>query len=200
MTTQRTKTRKLAALAILPFAAALAFSACGSDDAAEDTSNVNIEPVENTDETTNTETELTEPKPIEIDPANDELTERAFRQTQGGVDMTLTYTAIGDRVIKQTTRNVINYEAAGFGDKAQAQEIFDPMLEQSAGIEGYDQTIEYGETEAVEELTIDYEVVDLSQLSGLPGFEGSDNVNEADFISLSQSLQMLEQQGFTEVE
>ncbi|GAA4114162.1 DUF1307 domain-containing protein [Enteractinococcus coprophilus] len=114
--------------------------------------------------------------------------------------MTLIYTAVGDRVIKQTTRNVIDYQAAGFADKAQAQEILDPMLDQASGIEGYDQSMEYGETSAVEEVSVDYEVVDMSDLEGLLGFEGSENMGVADFISLSESRKLLEQQGFTEVE
>lgn len=194
--------KKLAALAVVPFVAVLALSGCGSDDdsnASDGASNVNIEPVEA--EATPSEASV---EPVETTPetpaASGETTETAFTQSQNGVEMTLIYTAVGDRVIKQTTRNVIDYQAAGFADKAQAQEILDPMLNQASGIEGYDQSMEYGETSAVEEVSVDYEVVDMSDLEGLPGFEGSENMGVADFISLSESRKLLEQQGFTEVE
>lgn len=126
--------------------------------------------------------------------------ETAFTQEQGGVEMTLTYTHVGDEVIKQTTSNVIDYEAAGLGSKEEAQELLDPMIAQADDVEGYDQSIEYGDTSATEEVTIDYEVVDMSELGGLPGFEGSANMEDADFVSFEESREMLESQGFTEVE
>lgn len=131
---------------------------------------------------------------------SEEAQETSFTQNQGGVEMTLTYTHVGDEVIKQTTQNVIDYEAAGFGSKEDAQEILDPLVAQAADVEGYEQSIEYGDTAATEEVSIDYEVVDLSQLSGIPGFEGSTNMEGADFISFEESRELLEQQGFTEVE
>lgn len=194
--------KKLTALAVLPFAAVLALSGCGSDDdsnADGGASNVNIEPVEAEAAPSEASVEPTEATP-DTPAADGEATKTTFTQSQNGVEMTLIYTAVGDRVIKQTTQNVIDYQAAGFADKAQAQEILDPMLDQSSGIEGYDQSIEYGETSAVEEVSVDYQVVDMSDLEGLPGFEGSGNMGVADFISLSESRKLLEQQGFTEVE
>ena len=130
----------------------------------------------------------------------EEATETAFENSMNGVEMTLTYTHKGDEVIKQTTSNVIDYEAAGLGSKEEAQELLDPMIAQADDVEGYDQSIEYGDTSATEEVTIDYEVVDMSELGGLPGFEGSGNMEDADFISFEESREMLESQGFTEVE
>ena len=151
--------KKLAALAALPFAAVLTLSACGEE----------------------------------------ETTETSFTQEQNGVEMTLTYTHKGDEVIKQTTSNVIEYEAAGLGSKEEAQALLDPMVAQADDVEGYEQSIEYGDTSATEEVTIDYEVVDMSELGGLPGFEGSANMEDADYISFEESRELLEQQGFTEV-
>ncbi|OAV62398.1 YehR family lipoprotein [Enteractinococcus helveticum] len=152
--------KKLAALAVLPFAAVLTLSGCGEEEA----------------------------------------TETSFTQEQNGVEMTMTYTHKGDEVIKQTTSNVIDYEAAGLADKEEAQALLDPMVEQAADIEGYEQSIEYGETSATEEVSIDYEVVDMSQLGDVPGFEGSADMEDADYISFEESRELLEQQGFTEVE
>lgn len=131
---------------------------------------------------------------------NEEASETSFTQEQAGVEMTLTYTHVGDEVIKQTTSNEIDYEAAGLGSREEAQELLDPMIAQADDVEGYDQSIEYGETSATEEVTIDYEVVDMSELGELPGFEASANLEDADSISLEESREMLEAQGFTEVE
>lgn len=131
---------------------------------------------------------------------NEEPEETAYTQNENGVEMTLTYTHVGDEVVKQTASNVINYEQAGFGTKEQAQEILDPLLAQSDGIEGYEVVMDYGETTATEEVTIDYEVIDMADLQGIPGFEGSANLDDADHVSLEESREMLESQGFTEVE
>ncbi len=197
MTITHSLKKKLTALAVLPFAAALTLSACG--DAEQEATNVNIQPletqVEPTEETTAAaDTELDAP---ETDGA---VTVKSFTQSQNGVTMTLTYTAVGDVVIKQTTTNVIEYAAAGLANKAEAQALLDPMVSQADDVEGYEQSIEYGETSATEEVSIDYEVVDINQLEGLPGFEGSDNMEYADYISLAESGKMLEEQGFTVVD
>lgn len=203
MRAQRTTAKKLTALAVLPFAGALSLSACAGDDATSansDALNVNIEPVETTVEEPETTVQEPETTLNDTDEPTGEFSETAFTQNENGVEMTLTYIHQGDRVVKQTTRNVIDYEAAGFGDKEQAQQILDPMVAEADVVEGYEQSIEYGDTSAVEEVSIDYLVVDMRQLGGLPGFEGSENMEEALFVSLSESRKMLESQGFTEVE
>lgn len=132
--------------------------------------------------------------------SDDEQTETSFTNDQNGVEMTMTYTAEGDAVIKQTTSNVIDYEAAGLGGQEEAEAMFDPMIAEGADVEGYEQSIEYGETSATEEVSIDYKVADLAELSQVPGFEGTANMEEGDFVSLEESREMLESQGFTEVE
>lgn len=160
MTSTRSSKKKFAALAVLPFAAALTLSACGDEEA----------------------------------------TETAFTTSQNGAEMTLTYTAVGDEVIKQTASNVLDYEAAGLGDKEQAQALLEPHIVEPGEIEGYEQVVEFGETAATEEITIDYEVIDMADLNGLPGFEGSGDLGEADYISLEESRDLLLQAGYTEVE
>lgn len=129
-----------------------------------------------------------------------EETETSFTNNQNGMETTMTYTAVGDEVTKQTTTNVIDYEAAGLGSKEEAQETLDPLIAQSDGVEGYDQSIEYGDTSATEEVSVDYEAADLEALAEVPGFEGTANMEDGDFVSLEQSREMLENQGFTEVE
>lgn len=133
--------------------------------------------------------------------SGDQETETSFTNSQNGVEMTLTYTAVGDEVVKQATTNVIEYEAAGLGSKEEAQEMLDPMVDQGVDVEGYEQSIEYGDTSATEEVSIDYEVADMSELSEVPGYESTGNMDEEGaFISLEESREQLESAGFTEVE
>lgn len=135
---------------------------------------------------------------LSLSACSDEETETTFSNSEGGVEMTMTYTAVGDEVIKQTTSNIIDYEEAGLGDEDQAKQMLEPMLEQGADIEGYEQSIEYGDTSATEEVSVDYEVADLAELSQVPGFEGAANTDDGEYISLEESREMLEDQGFTE--
>jgi uncharacterized lipoprotein YehR (DUF1307 family) len=131
---------------------------------------------------------------------SEEAAETSFTQSQNGIEMTLTYTHVGDEVTKQTASNEIDYEAAGFGSKEEAQELLEMLAGEAEDIEGYEQSIEYGDTKATEELVIDYEVVDISELEGVPGFEGSADMGDADYVSLEKSTEALEQAGFTLVE
>ncbi|MDN6358699.1 DUF1307 domain-containing protein [Yaniella sp.] len=95
----------------------------------------------------------------------------------------------------------MEYEAAGLGSKEDAQEMLDPMVDQGVDVEGYEQTIEYGDTSATEEVSIDYEIADMSELSEVPGYESTGNMDEEGaFISLEESREQLESAGFTEVE
>jgi len=190
--------KRLPVVAALPIIAALTLPACGSQ-TEHDASEVNIEPVE-----TEVPTPDVEPTPPVIEENDDATptgaTETTFTQTENGVELTLTYTSVGDRVIKQTTTSLIDYAAAGLGDKAEAQALLDPLVEQSDDIEGYEQSIEYGETSAVEKVSIDYEVADINELHDVPGFEGSGDLGRADYISLEESRKLLKENGFTEVD
>jgi len=207
--------KKITALAALPVAAALTLSACSGDSTASE--DVNISPISegsSPSETTNDFgqsngaddsgaslfPDSSNDSPTPDAPSDGERTEAVFEMSQNGVDVTVTYTAQGDQVVKQTTRNEIDYAASGFSGEEEAREYFDPMLAQAQDVPGYEQTMEYGETSAVEELVIDYSVADPSDLAELPGYEASDNMDVADYVSLEESRQLLLNSGFTEVE
>lgn len=186
--------KKMIALATFPFVAALGLSACSDDtNASED---VNITPIANEPSQLDTSTDFGQSDDV----SSNEMTETSFARTQNGMESTMTYTARGDRVTKQTATNVIDYAAAGFSDKDAAREVLDPLVAESQDVTGYQQTVEYGETSAVEELMIDYEVADMSEVSQLPGYEVSADMGQHDYISLQESRRMLESSGFTEVE
>ncbi|MER2170365.1 MAG: DUF1307 domain-containing protein [Psychrobacillus psychrodurans] len=125
-------------------------------------------------------------------------TTRTFEAEQNGIETTLEYTAKGDKVTKQTTENVIQYDLAGIESKEQAQELFDPMIEQFQNIEGITHKLEYEDSKAIESLVIDYEAVDFDEIMGLPGMNFSEDPKN-NGISMEKSAEMLESQGFKEV-
>lgn len=126
-------------------------------------------------------------------------TETTFTKSEGGVDMTLVYYATGDIVTKQTTHNVISYEAVGIEDAEEAKVIFDPIMAEFQGITGVTHSIEYGPTSATEYMEIDYNVADIAEVASLTGSSFEGNVESGAKLSLEQSRQVLLAGGFTEV-
>jgi uncharacterized lipoprotein YehR (DUF1307 family) len=73
--------------------------------------------------------------------------------------------------------------------------ILDPIAEEYKDIEGIDYSIEYGEDEATESLTINYDNLDFDAAKELPGvsFEG----DTSNGISMDRTEDMLLEQGYT---
>lgn len=128
----------------------------------------------------------------------DDESTRTFELEEGGLKTTMVYTHSGDKVTKQATENIVPYEAIGIASKEEAQELFDPIIAEFQDVDGLTHQMEYEDTRAVETLTIDYEAADVEQLEGLPGMEFSDDPNDG--ISMEKSAELLESQGYTEVE
>lgn len=103
--------------------------------------------------------------------------------------------------ITPITENVIDYELSGLETKAGAQEAIEPMVERSEGIEGYDYTVEYGDTSLVEEVTVDFETVDWDKMSEIPGYEVPAEVSSGDAaLSLQDVREMHEDLQYEEVQ
>lgn len=127
---------------------------------------------------------------------SDEEETRVFEMDQAGIVTTMTYYYKGDEVTKQATKNIIDYEGIGLSSKEEAQELFDPEIAKMQGIDGVSQEMEYSDTEAIESLVIDYEILDFDQAKDMPGLELSGNYENG--ISMEASAQMLLEQGFEE--
>lgn len=123
---------------------------------------------------------------------------RTFELEQNGVKTTMIYTTVGDKVTMQTTENLIQYDLAGITSKQEAEEIFTPMVVQFQNIDGVTHKMQYNDSEAIETLAIDYETVNFEDIADLPGMDFSDDPTE-NGVSMKQSLEILESQGFTEV-
>ncbi|MEF3331383.1 YehR family lipoprotein [Oceanobacillus oncorhynchi] len=122
-----------------------------------------------------------------------------LQSEQNGVIMKITYVAEGDEVIEQSTESEIPYSSLMVTTKEEAQAILDPIVAEIQGTEGLEHNIDYQDDKAIETMTIDYTTADLSEISALPGstFEGEEG---ADTVSLEQSVEMMEGQGFEVVE
>ncbi len=128
---------------------------------------------------------------------SDESETRTFEMEQNGIETTMVYTVKGDKVTKQTTENIIKYDSAGITSKEQAEELLNPIIQEFQNIEGLTHTIEYEDSQAIETLAIDYEVVNFDDIKNLPGMNFNGDTDNG--VSMKKSLEILETQGFKEV-
>lgn len=129
---------------------------------------------------------------------SDTANTRTFKLEQGGVSSTMVYTAKGDKVTKQTTENVINYETTELASKEAAQQQLQPLSEPFQNIEGLTHNIKYEDSQAIETMVVDYEIVDFDEIKDLPGMSFDEGVKE-NGISMKKSAKLLEESGYVEV-
>ena len=91
----------------------------------------------------------------------------------------------------------MNYEELGL-EKADVEEILNPVAEQYEGLEGIEYSIEYGDEEAVESIEINYEELDYEKAQGVEGIQLEGNPEDG--VSMERSAALVEEQGYTEVE
>ena len=132
-----------------------------------------------------------------------ETTTRTFTQTTNNVESTLVFTCDGDKVVKQTAKNVMKYDDFGLTDKDEAKELIEPQLEDYAkqyeGIDGVTYELDFQDDRVVENISVDYTVASLSDLKDIQGFTMDDNDGKADFVSMEKTSETLEAQGYEEV-
>jgi len=122
---------------------------------------------------------------------------KTFKANINGVEMSLTYTYSGDKVIKQTAENKIAYSSIGAKNKEEAQTVLGPIGQKYQGVEGVEEKINYEDTYAEETVKIDYTKADTAKLKELMGAMSTGDVSKG--VSMKQSQALLEAQGFKEV-
>lgn len=122
---------------------------------------------------------------------------RTFTSEKDGIQTEMVYTFVGDKVIEQSTLNVLPYTALGVTTQEEAQAIIEPISKQYQGIEGLVETVEYGESSLTETVNVDYQVVDMKAIQAIPGMTFSGDPTKG--ISMKESEKILLEQGFTEV-
>ena len=115
-----------------------------------------------------------------------------------GVKATLTYYHKGDKVIRQTSKNIINYEETGLENKDAAEEAMKSVgIDMYKDIEGIEHSIKYEEKEAIEEITVDYDKLDYNKAKTVPGIDVSGDTKKG--VSLKASEKLLEANGYTKI-
>ncbi|CAM4088272.1 DUF1307 domain-containing protein [Listeria booriae] len=121
---------------------------------------------------------------------------KTFTSEQNGMKMELTYTYKGDKVTKQTTKNVIPYKTLGVSTKEDAEKSLKALSDKYQGVKGLKESLTYNDDNVVESVEVDYENADLDKLAKIPGMLISGNTKKG--ISMKKSQEVLEKQGFTE--
>ncbi|WP_175637171.1 YehR family protein [Oceanobacillus sojae] len=117
---------------------------------------------------------------------------------QAGVIVKLTYKADGDMVYEQTANNEMPYSTLGVSTPEEAEEAMAGYAADFEGIEGVTHNFEYLDDKVVETLTVNYDEADVNEVSQLTGSEFEGDLSGG--VSLQQSVQMLQAQGYEIVE
>lgn len=127
------------------------------------------------------------------------LTTSVFEADLNGVKTEMTYTHKGDKVVKQETYSIVDYDALGIETKEEAEEMFS-FVKDEYDIEGVTYKSEYKDTEMIENVIVDYEKADIQEVMALLGAlnDQEDDSQKVKYISMKQSKEMLLEQGFTE--
>lgn len=132
------------------------------------------------------------------DSAPGKTTETTLSKTDGGAETTVTYIAEGDSLKQQITKNVVNYELSQIPDRAAAEEQVGGLVEKFQGIPGVEHSIEFGDTELVETVTLTYADLDVEKLALATGADPGDDPEGAKKVSLKEAVATLTGAGFTE--
>lgn len=156
-----------------------------SDANSEDNTNSDINSGENADSGA-----------FEVDPTGENVV--TLETEENGVVMRITYTADGDKVTKQTADNVLPYAALNVTTPEEAEEALAEIVAGFQGIEGVTHSMDYQDDKVIETLTVDYEKADMKDVSELTGSSFEGDVSQG--VSLTRSVEMLQQQGFVIVD
>lgn len=128
-----------------------------------------------------------------------EPSETTLTKTQGPAQTTVTYFAEGDTVTKQVTENVVNYELGGIADRDDAKQQVSGLVEKFKGIPGVEHSIEFGDTELTETVTLTYAELDVAKLGEATGAGAAGDPEAAKKVSLEEAVTSLTADGFSEV-
>lgn len=90
-------------------------------------------------------------------------------ETEGSTSE-ITYYYKDDDVIRQTTKNLVNYEYLGATNATEAETALEPYASQYLDVKGIEYSIDYEKDPVVEEITITYADIDYEQIKNIDGF------------------------------
>jgi len=121
---------------------------------------------------------------------------RTFIHEEGGINSELEYVYKGDKVTQVNVITEMDYEVLGYNDKEEAEEDLSDFMELYQGIDGMTQEMEFAENKLIEQLSVNYNEVDLSDTEGIPGLEGVEDGKSG--ISMKKTADQLIDSGYTE--
>ena len=105
--------------------------------------------------------------------------------------------AEGDKVIEQTSKSEITYEALDVSTAEEAEEMLAEFVVGYDSTEGLKHQIDYLDDRLVESVTVNYDAVDIDEMSELAGSAGSFAGGDASKgVSLKLTVEMFEEMGY----
>ena len=120
-----------------------------------------------------------------------------LEKEENGVKIILTYYAKGDKVMKQTSENIIPYSEIGVKTADEAKEQLEEVAKSYNKLKGVRDQLVYGEDSVTEKVVVDYRVVDKVNAMKLTAMMADDG-NLSKGVSLKSSIKLLKEQGFKE--
>lgn len=107
------------------------------------------------------------------------------------------YEAENDTILKQTTKNEVTYEVLQVNSKEEAEKAIQAAMDEFANMEGVTHKVQFEDDKLIEEIVIDYDVIDIDTVGQIPGLPSKNEKGEA---SLDATVELLESQGYILVE
>lgn len=102
--------------------------------------------------------------------------------------------AEGDKVIEQTSKTETTYEALGVSTAEEAEEMMAEFLVGYDSTEGVKHQIDYLDDHLVESVTVNYDAVDIDEMSELAGSFADGDASKG--VSLKLTVEMMEEVGY----
>lgn len=123
---------------------------------------------------------------------------KTFIYEEEGMSSEMVFTYSGDSVNNERSTTTLEYEPLGLSSAEAAEEVLADFTLDIQDVAGVEYNIDYGDSEAVETVEINYEEADINELreAGVQ-IEGEE---DAEGISLEQTEEILVDQGYEAVE
>ena len=102
--------------------------------------------------------------------------------------------AEGDKVIEQTSKSEITYEALDVSTAEEAEEMLAEFVVGYDSTEGLKHQIDYLDDRLVESVTVNYDAVDIDEMSELAGTFVDGDASKG--VSLKLTVEMFEEMGY----
>lgn len=115
-----------------------------------------------------------------------------FNDPSGNIKLVYTYK--NDEILEEVATYDMIYEERGT-TKEEMKDTFKSYMKETEDIDGFENSIKYGDKKAVETIKVDFSKVDIEKLKDVPGFV---LVKDAkDKVSMKATDKFLKEEGYT---